>query len=126
MALSSYTFKEVTIDVSESTTVSTAACILGYQLVGVIVPVGWNADQQTPNLTLQVDPGDGTFYPVSGLTLTDPTDAEVTLLNTGAAAPYIVPTIVGVNLKVVSALAQSADRKVILLLVALSPGPGPA
>ena len=109
-----FIFKYALIDISDSTTVSLAVDLLGYQLVGVVVPTGWEA----ANVTFQVSV-DGVFHLVTGLTLTTPTANQLTPLNTGAAAPYIVPFIVGEQVKVVSSAPQSADRNVKLLLIKL-------
>jgi hypothetical protein len=106
-----YTFKKVTIDAAG--TVSDAADILGFQVVGIATDADWDAQ----NVTFQVDPtGDGTFCLVAGLTLTAPAASQVTLLNTGAVAPYIIPILLGVSIKVVSAVAQGDATVVTLLL----------
>jgi len=73
-----YAFKDAMITVATSTTVSAAVDIPGYEVVGVIVPTGWTAG----NVTFQVDPGDGTFRAVTGVTLVTPTANEVTSIPT--------------------------------------------
>jgi len=111
----SYRTDKVTFDISESTTISTVANILGYQVIGIIVPTGWTA----ANVTFQIDPGIApqAYHAVTGLTLTTPTANEVTYLNTGAAAPFVIPILVGANIKLVSSTAQlTSDKEVILLM----------
>jgi hypothetical protein len=111
--------KTVTFDISEDNDLSTSADILGYQVVGIIVPTGWTA----ANVTLYVDPGDGTYRLVTNLLLTSPTANEITLLNTGiiaGAVAYYVPIIIGANIKLACSTAQlSADKVVTLLLQSL-------
>jgi hypothetical protein len=108
-----YAWKIATIDISEDDDLSDAVNILGYEVIGVIVPTGWTA----ASVTFQIDPGNGTFYLVSGLTLTTPTAAQVTYLNAGVLAnPALVVCLTGANIKLVSSGAQGADRKVILML----------
>jgi hypothetical protein len=108
--------KTVLFDISVSTTLSEAADILGYQLVGIIVPTGWTA----ANVTLYVDVGDGVYRKVTNLLLTSPTENEITLLNTGiiaGAVAYYVPIIVGANIKLTSSTAQLNTDKVVTLLL---------
>lgn len=112
--LDSYICKKVTIDISESTTVSSEVDINGYQVVGIIPPADWTA----ANVTFQIDPGDGGgFRVVAGLTLTTPTANQITFLNTGAAAPYIIPIVVGHAVKIVSSTAQLTADKVVTVLL---------
>jgi len=108
-----YAFRTVTI--ANGGVVSGDGDILGHQLVGIATDAAWDAQ----NVTFNVDPGDGTFRLVAGLTLTAPAASQVTLLNTGAAAPYVVPIIVGRKIQVVSAVAQGGATVITLLLVKL-------
>jgi len=111
-----YVFRTGTIRAAGgSTTVSTDIDILGHQVVGLATDTAWD----TQNVTFNVDPGDGTFRPVVGLTLTGPAANQVTLLNTGAAAPFVVPILVGSKIRVVSAVAQGDETTVTLLCVKL-------
>ncbi len=105
-----YVFKTVTIGAGG--TVSNAADLGGFQLVGIATDASWDAQ----NVTFQIDPGDGVFRAVAGLTLTAPAASQVTPLNTGAAAPYVIPILVGANIKVVSAVAQGDATVVTLML----------
>jgi len=73
-----YAFKSALIDQSEDDNNSVAVDILGYEVVAIIVPTGWTAS----NVTFSIDPGDETFYAVTGLTLVTPTPNTVTFLNT--------------------------------------------
>ena len=108
-----YAWKTVLFDISEDDDLSTAANILGYEVIGVIVPTGWTA----ASVTFQIDPGDGTYRLVSGVTLTTPTANQVTYLNAGALAnPALIVCLTGANIKLVSSGAQGADRSVILML----------
>jgi len=111
-----YVFRNVTISgAGGSTTVSTDGDILGHQVVGIATDAAWD----TQNVTFNVDPGDGTFRLVTGLLLTAPVASRVTFLNTGAAAPFVVPILVGSKIQVVSAVAQGDVTTVTLLCVKL-------
>jgi len=103
------------VSIVDTATESSAADILGYQLVGILPDAAWDAQ----NVTFQVDPGNGTFYLVAGLTLTAPVNSQITLLNTGAIAPYTIPIIVGARIRVVSAVAQGGTTFITLLLTKL-------
>lgn len=108
--LDSYIFKKATI--LTGATVSDAVDILGYQVVGFIVPTSWTA----ANLSFEVDPGDGNYYVVTAPTFTTPTANQLTLvLATGGP-----PIIVGSKIKLVSSTAQLlADKVVLVQLVEL-------
>ena len=71
-----YAWKSALIDQDVDDNNSVAVDILGYEVVAIIVPTGWTAS----NMTFSVDPGNGTFYAVTGLTLVTPTANEVTFL----------------------------------------------
>ncbi len=106
----------VLIDISESTTVSTAVAINGYKVVAVALPAALTGTA----LAFQIDPGDGTYRSVETY--------EGTELSITVAASKVVlvgaekndqPYLVGANIKVVSGSAEAADRIIWLLCVPL-------
>lgn len=102
---------------------SEAAEILGYRVVGILVPASWDGG----NLGIQVDPtGAATFYAVhepkggDALEIKDPGASHI-VMTTGADKNQVSigVFIAGHSVKVTCASNVAADRTLILLCVAL-------
>jgi len=113
----------VLIDQSEDADVSEAAEILGYRVVGILVPASWDGGY----LSIMVDPnGNGTFYdlcrPDSGnpATFDDPGASNIVMTAGGVRNEPNQPVfIVGHSIKVKCESNVAGDRKLILLCVTL-------
>lgn len=111
-----YGLKRALIDISESTTVSLAANILGWRVVAVALPAALTGTA----LTFQIDPGDGTYRAVEDkdgapITLTVAADKVVMVCDDTHPDTWLI----GENVKVVSGSVEAADRIIWLLCVPL-------